>query len=124
MDCSLPGSSIHGTFQARVLEWGAIAFSTGVYLHIFFFLLVYFTPFTTSVSLWKFTFTKPTGQGLVTVPGGLVARIQHSHHYGPTSVSGWELNPAAGRGPLRPRRRGCQEWRLGLGVGVVPASQA
>ena len=28
MDCSLPGSSIHGIFQARVLEWGAIAFST------------------------------------------------------------------------------------------------
>ena len=27
MDCSLPGSSIHGTFQARVVEWGAIAFS-------------------------------------------------------------------------------------------------
>ena len=27
MDCSLPGSSIHGTFQAKVLEWGAIAFS-------------------------------------------------------------------------------------------------
>ena len=27
MDCSLPGSSIHGIFQARVLGWGAIAFS-------------------------------------------------------------------------------------------------
>ena len=27
MDCSLPGSSIHGIFQARVQEWGAIAFS-------------------------------------------------------------------------------------------------
>ena len=27
MDCSLPASSIHGIFQARVLEWGAIAFS-------------------------------------------------------------------------------------------------
>ena len=27
MDCSLPGSPIHGTFQARVLEWGAITFS-------------------------------------------------------------------------------------------------
>ena len=27
MDCSLPGSAIHGIFQARVLEWGAIAFS-------------------------------------------------------------------------------------------------
>ena len=25
MDCSLPGSSINGIFQARVLEWGAIA---------------------------------------------------------------------------------------------------
>jgi len=27
MDCSLPGSPAHGIFQARVLEWGAIAFS-------------------------------------------------------------------------------------------------
>ena len=27
MDCNPPGSSIHGIFQARVLEWGAIAFS-------------------------------------------------------------------------------------------------
>ena len=27
MECSLPGSSIHGIFQTRVLEWGAIAFS-------------------------------------------------------------------------------------------------
>ena len=26
-DCSLPGSSVHGIFQARVLEWDAIAFS-------------------------------------------------------------------------------------------------
>ena len=27
-DCSPPGSSVHGIFQARVLEWGAIAFSS------------------------------------------------------------------------------------------------
>ena len=27
MDCCLPGSSVHGIFQARGLEWGAIAFS-------------------------------------------------------------------------------------------------
>jgi len=27
MDCSPPGRSVHGIFQARVLEWGAIAFS-------------------------------------------------------------------------------------------------
>ena len=30
MDGSLPGSSVHGIFQARVLEWGAIAFSVTV----------------------------------------------------------------------------------------------
>ena len=29
MDCSLPGSSVHGIFQARVLEWVAVAFSEG-----------------------------------------------------------------------------------------------
>ena len=34
MDCSLPGSSIHRIFQARVLEWGAIAFSDiHMYVH-------------------------------------------------------------------------------------------
>ena len=30
MDCSLPGSSAHRIFQARVLEWGAIAFSNKI----------------------------------------------------------------------------------------------
>ena len=30
MDCSLPGSSIHEIFPAKVLEWGAIAFSGGM----------------------------------------------------------------------------------------------
>ena len=29
MDCSLPHSSVHGIFQARVLEWGAVSFSRG-----------------------------------------------------------------------------------------------
>ena len=39
MDCSPPGSSIHGIFQARVLEWGAIAFSTQLLLLHYTFLL-------------------------------------------------------------------------------------
>ena len=51
MDCSLPGSSVHGIFQARVLVWGAIAFSSerlrkchfccgdGL-LHLFLFLVI------------------------------------------------------------------------------------
>ena len=36
MDCRLPGSSVHGIFQARVLEWGAIAFSEHIHtaLHV------------------------------------------------------------------------------------------
>ena len=33
MDCSLPGSSVHGIFQARVLEWVAIAFSNTLLIH-------------------------------------------------------------------------------------------
>ena len=37
MDCSLLGSSIHGIFQARVLEWGAIDFSTINSSHRLFF---------------------------------------------------------------------------------------
>ena len=42
IDYSLPGSSIHGVFQARVLEWGAIAFSnslkaTSIYLSVSLF---------------------------------------------------------------------------------------
>ena len=34
MDCSPPGSSIHGIFQASVLEWGAIAFSSLLFINI------------------------------------------------------------------------------------------
>ena len=42
MDCSLPGSSAHGIFQARVLEWGAIAFSVeyAFVVHLLAMLLV------------------------------------------------------------------------------------
>ena len=31
MDCSLPGSSVHGILQARILEWVAIPFSRGIF---------------------------------------------------------------------------------------------
>ena len=44
MDCSLPGSSVHGIFQAGVLEWGAIAFSD--------ILLTSYQSTTTSSSIW------------------------------------------------------------------------
>ena len=41
MDCSLPGSSIHGISQARVLEWGAIAFSVWATRDIHFHSIVH-----------------------------------------------------------------------------------
>ena len=41
MDCSLLGSSVHGIFQARVLEWGAIAFSERIHTHTQF---IYYVP--------------------------------------------------------------------------------
>ena len=45
MDCSLPGSSVHGIFQARVLEWGAVAFSLLLPLLCpsFYLLWIYFS---------------------------------------------------------------------------------
>ena len=52
MDCSLPGSSVHGIFQARVLEWVAIAFSCkALYCkikNILFFVFVFYVLF-----VWK-----------------------------------------------------------------------
>ena len=44
MDCSPPGSSTHGIFQARVLEWGAIAFSDDlrIGLHKFHFTILFY----------------------------------------------------------------------------------
>ena len=36
MDCGLQGSSIHGIFQARVLEWGAIASPPGIHSRTYF----------------------------------------------------------------------------------------
>ena len=43
MDCSLLGSSVHGIFQARVLEWGAIAFSVPLVVYIRSFSSVQFS---------------------------------------------------------------------------------
>ena len=38
MDCSLPGSSLHGIFQARILEWGAITFSISIVRSSYYFI--------------------------------------------------------------------------------------
>ena len=58
MDCSLPGSSVHGLFQAGVLEWGAIAFSvTG--FRLFYFQIVFSKATDSSyVATFKILFSK------------------------------------------------------------------
>ena len=52
MDCSLPGSFVHGIFQAGVLEWGAIAFSVPLVVYIRSFSSVQFSWSVESDSLW------------------------------------------------------------------------
>ena len=59
MDCSLPGSSVHGIFQARVLEWVAIAFSKIYWVtlyQVFYFtdLLNIYFPVLPHFVLWSF----------------------------------------------------------------------
>ena len=63
VDCSLPGSSIHGIFQARVLEWGAIAFSEN--------LLGTWKALLTQWASWPFTysFTQQRITAAYQVPG-------------------------------------------------------
>ena len=39
MDCSPPGSSVHGISQARILEWAAMPFSRGTYIMTRYYLL-------------------------------------------------------------------------------------
>ena len=41
MNCSLPGSAVHGIFQARVLEWDAIAFSIFFFFHLTSYLMLH-----------------------------------------------------------------------------------
>ena len=69
MDCSLPGFFIHGIFQARVLEWVAIAFSNKAEIDVFLELFCFFHDPTdvgnlisgssafskTRLNIWKFT---------------------------------------------------------------------
>ena len=57
IDGSLPGSTIHGIFQARVLEWGAIAFSVKyIYTYILKILLLYIIFLALLVYLYRNTY--------------------------------------------------------------------
>ena len=59
LDCSLPGSSVHGIFQVRVLEWGAIAFS-GKYAYMRIKVQsILNSPFSAPWGFWFFFFWSP-----------------------------------------------------------------
>ena len=58
MDFSPPGSSVRGIFQARVLEWGAIAFSNFVYSSVYMEKAV--TPHSNTLA-WKIPWTEEPG---------------------------------------------------------------
>ena len=60
MNCSLPCSSVHGIFQARVLEWGAIAFSLGHYRETLLLISYFFIIFLDSIYMPSVQFSSVT----------------------------------------------------------------
>ena len=77
MDCTLLGSSLHGIFQARVLEWGAIAFSISVPRFILF---GFFSPSPTFHNLFHNIPKSPLGGSSVfQTTSSILAKIDHYH---------------------------------------------
>ena len=96
MDCSLPGFSIHGIFQARVLEWGAIAFSRMIHY---------------SCTNWELFLR------LLGFPGGSVVKNTPANTGDTGLIPGLGRSPGEGNGTLildsclgNPMDRGA--WRL------------
>ena len=76
MDCSPPGSSVHGIFQARVLEWGAIAFSALIALEVSNFLYKFISIWDTYSDLWFIDWIlKVTVTIILNGVGWLVSRV-------------------------------------------------
>ena len=89
MDCSLPGSSVHGIFQARVLEWGAIAFSIALTNPL---------PFNQDVvdTVYKMLWT-PSGMSHMSAVLVHVAQGQwEAPGWGQTAAWGWALRWSLG----------------------------
>ena len=98
MDCSLPGSSIHGIFQARVLEWGAIAFfwdpynsyvsvlnvvpevSETVFIYFYFFSLFCSASVLSTILSSRSLIHFSASNSLLLVPSLTVAPRLHRHH--------------------------------------------
>ena len=76
MDCSLPGFSIHGSFQARVLEWDAIAFSYTEKKSLFFWLYL----FMNSQKRGYIWFNKYLGNGMEHIALNLLCKFKSSSY--------------------------------------------
>ena len=99
LDCSTPGFSVHGIFQARVLEWGAIAFSVR-------------SPAPLQKLLEKFPGQMSSHQGKRQPPGGFMGEEEKGEAVGatgsgtdPCGAARNSLRPVEGGGGL-PLRRG------------------
>ena len=66
MDCSPPGSSIHGTFQARVLEWGAIVFSVS-YSSSYLFTRIWYAEYALLLETQSTISVTPSSPGSLTL---------------------------------------------------------
>ena len=80
MVCSLPGSSIHGIFQARVLEWGAIALSEYQHDMTANVLLMTWLDHLVHVLFFRFLFCKVTPSHLT-----ILYYLEESHYVNPIS---------------------------------------
>ena len=112
MDCSLPGSSIHGIFEARVLEWGAIAFSNLISLGTkkmqdkIIFLYVYLDLSNRRSSMIKLRY--------LGFPSGSDGKESACNSGDPGSIPGSGRSPREGKGT--PLQYSCLETPIGRGA--------
>ena len=81
MDCSLPGSSIHGIFQARVQEWGAIAFSV---------IMCYFLVYSKVMQFYTHTHTHTHMYMYMGFPDSSFGKESTCNEGDPVQFLGWE----------------------------------
>ena len=106
MDCSLPGSSVHGILQVRILEWVAISFSRGFYrprnrMQVSCIAGKRFTTWTTREALKRKSYTLKTiwwGFPHQIVQG---LRLHPSNAEGTGSIPGWSGSSISGCIPER-----------------------
>ena len=124
MDCSLPGSSVHGIFQARVLEWGAIAFSAVNHREwLFLFSHFHNNFFNLSINMKEKKESK-TKQNPHTVLAANLPRAQRSPNQFPPSPKHRSLGaPPTGSPPRPGLEPGGVAQPVTLDVGPHPSAQ-